>query len=261
MSTYQTKAIVLRENDSLEADRLFYIYTEKKGKVQVMVKGGKKIQSKLSPHLQSFAVANLLVAKGKNYDRLASGQILQNFANVKNDFGKIAVAYSFIDLVDQLTKTYHPDQKIFNLLLEYLKLLDENNFSTLQLKNILSFFILKLLHFLGYSPELYNCLYCKKKIIPDGNFFNPKKGGLVCMDCQESKSITSIKITENAIKVMRMVLKESAGKLMKVKIDKRLSNEIENLVNKFLEFQIDQPLSSRNFVEIALTPYKNKNNS
>jgi len=248
MSTYKTKAIVLRENDYINADRLFYIYTQSQGKVTLMVKGGKKIQSKLTPHLQNFSVTNLLIVKGRTFDRLASSQILQNYQDIKNNFEKIAIAYNFLELVDKLTHVHHPDEKIFDLLVEYLEVLNDNNLDTIQLKNLSNYFTVRFLGLLGYSLQLYNCLYCKKKIESNENYFYPKKGSIACSKCLPIKSDRIIKISDDVIKVLRMVIKEDAQKLIKIKIDQTLFAELQKHIDEFVKFRLETSLKSKEFM-------------
>lgn len=253
MSTYKTQAIILKESDCLEADRLFYIYTQKYGKVQLKVKGGKKIQSKLSPHLQSMAMLDLLIARGRNYDRLAAVQLRQNFLQLKTSFTKIIIASYFLEIIEQLTKLNHPDQALLDLLADYLNLLDKKNFDQIKFRNLINFFTLKLLVLLGYAPQLYFCLSCHKKIIPDGNYFNPARGGLICQNCQKQNEAQAIKISTPAIKIIRFVAKENIGRLIKIQINQALSQELAHLVEEFLAYHLDRELKSKNFINLLLT--------
>ncbi|MBU1164842.1 DNA repair protein RecO [Patescibacteria group bacterium] len=254
MSTYKTQAIILRENDYINADRLFYVYTQNYGKVILMVKGGKKIQSKLTPHLQNFSIVNLLIAKGKTFDRLASSQILHYYQDIKNNFEKIAIAYNFLELVDKSTHVYHPDEKIFNLLVENLEALNDNRLDIIQLKNLSNFFTIRFLNILGYSLQLYNCLYCKKKIESNENYFYPRKGSIACSKCLPTKSDRIIKISDDAIKVLRMVILENPQKLIKIKIDSKLSIELEKLITEFTKFHLDSQIKSKEFIAQTINP-------
>lgn len=54
MATYQTNAIVLKREDIFEADRLYHLYTEDFGKVRAVAGGVRKINAKLTGHLEPF---------------------------------------------------------------------------------------------------------------------------------------------------------------------------------------------------------------
>ena len=56
MATYQTKAIVLKREDIFEADRVYNLYTEEFGKVRAIAGSVRKINAKLSGHLEPFNI-------------------------------------------------------------------------------------------------------------------------------------------------------------------------------------------------------------
>jgi len=127
--TYQTQGIILKKTDHNEADQLFSIYTEKKGKILALGKGTKKIQSKLNSSLQHFAIIDLMIAPGKNYDHIAGVNLIKNFSQIKNDLKKIILASFSLELVEKLTKVGMPDSKIFILLIKYLSAINDNSFT------------------------------------------------------------------------------------------------------------------------------------
>jgi len=66
MATYQTKAVVLKREDIFEADRLYHLYTEDFGKVRAIAGGVRKINAKLTGHLEPFNLVwvELMAKKG-----------------------------------------------------------------------------------------------------------------------------------------------------------------------------------------------------
>jgi len=66
MATYQTKAIVLKRENIFEADRLYHLYTEDFGKVKAIAGGVRKINAKLTGHLEPFNLVwvELMTKKG-----------------------------------------------------------------------------------------------------------------------------------------------------------------------------------------------------
>lgn len=66
MATYQTKAIVLKREDIFEADRLYHLYTEDFGRIRATAAGVRKINAKLTGHLEpfSFIWVELMTKKG-----------------------------------------------------------------------------------------------------------------------------------------------------------------------------------------------------
>ena len=153
MATYQTQGIILKKTDQGEADQLFSIYTLEKGKVLALGRGTKKISSKLNCHLQSFAILQLLIASGKNYDHLAGVVIAKNFTEVKNDLKKIVLASFGLELVEKLTKVDQPDPNIFNLLVKYFEAINNHQFSDPEWQVASHGFAVKFLSLLGLAPK------------------------------------------------------------------------------------------------------------
>jgi recombinational DNA repair protein (RecF pathway) len=66
MATYQTNAIILKREDIFEADRLYHLYTEEFGKIRVVAGSVRKINAKLTGHLEPFNLVwvELVTKKG-----------------------------------------------------------------------------------------------------------------------------------------------------------------------------------------------------
>ena len=152
MATYQTHAIILKKTDQGEADQLFNIYTEEKGKVIAVGKGAKKIKSKLNSHLQLFAIVNLMIASGKNYDHIAGASLFKNFSKIKNDLKKIVLASFGVELVEKFTKVGHSDPEIFILLMKFFEVINERELSKKNWQVIKQAFVIKLLTLSGFGP-------------------------------------------------------------------------------------------------------------
>lgn len=245
MSYYQTKGLTLRRRDFGEDDRLFIIYTKNFGKVEVLAKGGKKIKSKLIAHLEPFLLSEVLVARGVNYDKLAGSNSLYYFKNIWQDILKIGLANYCLELVDALTKPAQPDREIYELLAKTLYLLDQlkNKFVLINLTKIFSW---QLLSHLGYQPELFHCLACRQKIKIGQNYFNAAKGGLICGQCIGEDFM---KISDNAIKVLRLFLAKDITDFIRLKIDDKLREEINGVVDLFVVEHLGEELKSKQFIK------------
>ncbi len=149
----RTDGIILKKTDWGEAGQLFSIYTRDFGKVELIGRGTKKIQSKLNSHLQFFAVIDLSFAKGKKIDQLIAVSIVKNFALLKGDLQKIILGLWVLEIVEKMTKTNHPDEKIFLLLQKYLTYLNTTRAESVEdYPALRTVFIIELMTELGYKP-------------------------------------------------------------------------------------------------------------
>jgi DNA repair protein RecO (recombination protein O) len=152
VSTYQTNGIILKISDRGEADQLFSIYSEKKGKVMALGKGTKKIQSKLNGQLQPFSLIYLMIAPGKNHDHIASAERLKNFGSIKADLKKIILASFAVEAVEKMTKLGQPETEIYNLLERFFSALEKEKFDLHKVKRFKKMFMVKFLTSLGLTP-------------------------------------------------------------------------------------------------------------
>lgn len=235
------KGIILRKQDYRESDRLFVIYTDELGKISAVAKGVRKIKSKMAGHLELFSVINLMVAPGKNNYQIAGADREENFLNIKSDLGKTVLGSFCLEAVDIFTKTDHTDIKIYGLLSEILKTFDNGkNKNFLKTYALSKFFVLKLLSLLGWTPELYICVKCKKKIAPSGNFFDAGRGGLTCGQCGRGE----LPISTSAIKILRFVLKNDFRKIVALKITRVQIRELAKIIDAFFAMHQDRELKS-----------------
>lgn len=239
--TRLVKGIILRKQDYRESDRLFVIYTDELGKISAMAKGARKIKSKMAGHLELFYVINLMVAPGKTNYQIAGAEGKENFKNIKSDLVKNVLASFCLEIVDIFTKNDSPDFKVYELLYEFLKIFDKEKDKNIFKLYILSkFFVLKLLSLLGFAPELYTCVKCKKKITPNGNFFDAVRGGLACGQCRKGE----LPISTAAIKILRFVLQNDFKKIVALKINRTNVRELMKIIDAFVAVHQDGELKS-----------------
>jgi DNA repair protein RecO (recombination protein O) len=179
MANYlQTKAIVLSHRDLAEHDRLYTLYTEAKGKLEVRVRGARKILSKLQPPLSSIAVVRVLVYEGRSRPLLIGIETAERLPLVASTLWRTQVASRFIRLVDISTRPGICDAEMFSLLRDGIHMAE--HVSPPQASALRDAFILQLLIHSGYRPELHVCVVCRNA---QPNAFSAAHGGAVCSKC------------------------------------------------------------------------------
>ncbi len=248
--TFQTKAIILDSKPFREYDAIVSVFCVNKGRLELVARGVKKPSSKLAGHIEPITLSNIMIARGRRYDYLAAAINENSFIDIKNDFDKINTAGQAIGVFKKLVKENEKDEKLFNLLYDFLAALNNYQSSIINYQLFFYFFILKLLSQLGYKPELYNCVICKNKITPNNNKFDLDKGGAACGGCVIIKSPFAcpekggdkgglrdlLTITDNCIKTLRIIIQSDFNKLLKLKIDDKLEKEVEKIINSFYKY-------------------------
>ncbi|MEK7213324.1 MAG: DNA repair protein RecO [Patescibacteria group bacterium] len=141
-------SIVLARRDFKENDQIISLFTEEKGKMEVLARGVKKIVSKNSAFLEPFFLVEAEIIPGKEVFHLGSVQPVNSFKKIRADLGKSLLASYAVKLLDKLIPTLFPERQIFKLLASWLEFLDKTKSPG---SFLLDAFVLKLFYFLGFD--------------------------------------------------------------------------------------------------------------
>ncbi len=223
------KGVVLYSRPYKEKDRMIWFYSKNKGKILLFVRGGMKIDSKLAPMVsEPFALLNLKVVKGRAYFHLIGGEILEVFENIEKDYKRLLRLSGLFEKIERILPRGEENQKIFFLIKKFLNTINKS-----YRINIFSSFLLKLLSFSGFMPELKHCLVCKKDL--DQGYFDLKKGGLVC---KKHKSKKSFKVSKKTLKLLQDFLLKDFDYLLSKKFDKNASLKAKQIIESFYSWQV-----------------------
>lgn len=214
MGTYRDKGIVLRSKAVRESDRHYWVFTEAHGKVMLLAKGSRRSKSTMAPHMASFGIVDLMVAKGKVIDRLAGADLRVAHRRIAESLERTAHVQAFLLAVDALTKRELPEQRVFDLVCEYLDAVDGERWSTESGRSLLfDAAIARLLDMLGFALELNECVGCRKTLVPDGNSLNGLRGGFECASC---RTAASFPVEAETIKALRLFHVAPLGTIAKL---------------------------------------------
>ena len=124
------------------------------GKIRAIAKGVRRPKSKLGGHLELLNHSALMLARGQNLDIITQGQTISSFLPLRSDLWRSSLAMYAAELVEQFTAEHVENYPIYKLLLNTLRRLCDGQSTELALR----YFELKLLAYLGYKPQLHQCL-------------------------------------------------------------------------------------------------------
>ena len=174
MPTYRTEAIVLGRSNLGEADRIVTFLTENQGKLRGVVRGARKIKSRLAGHIEPFSRVNLGLVEGKGaLEVVTSAQLVWYPHHLGQDLTRLETAFLLARLTDRLVEDRHPQPRLFHLMAEMLRVLD--SYGPPELVELT--FKLQLLAQLGYALQLDHCVVCGNSELAA---LVPERGGMVC---------------------------------------------------------------------------------
>ena len=164
---YRTNGFIIKRTDRGEADRFLTIYTKDYGKLKILGKAIRKINSKLRSGAEIFYLSDIEFIQGKTHKTLTDAIIIDNFPGIRKDLGKLKIAYQISELLDDLIAGEEKDERIWQLFCETFE-----KFNTLEIRNsnleiLYYYFFWNLVSFLGYRPELKPGSVGREKVNPD----------------------------------------------------------------------------------------------
>lgn len=182
MARFVTPAMVVRTVDYGEADRIVTLFTYTHGKLQAIARGARKSHKRFGAALALFGVgeATLRERPGAELATLEAFDGARGFPGLLGDMAKVAHGGYACELVRELLPPRQPEPELFDLLVSFLALIDEQPARAETLRVL----ELRVLEAVGLRPEVERCLGCgSESLDEDGQVFDARRGGVVCAGC------------------------------------------------------------------------------
>lgn len=229
---YKTEGFIFKKEDIGETDRIYSVYTKDFGRIEVLGKGIRKISAKLRAGMELFSFSEIEFIKGKKGKRLTDAFLIKRFSRLRKDLKRLKISFKITDLLEKLIKGEEKDERILNLILETFDKLNDYFFSHSLEKTLFYYFFWNLLNFLGYVPQINICILCQRKINPPIFYFSFKEKGFLCLECSK-KEKEKIEVKQEIIKLISLFLKRDLSTLEKVKLEKKILDELKNFSENY----------------------------
>ena len=252
MGIIKTEALVLKQFDLGEADKIITFYTKDYGKVRAVAKGVRKSRSSMSGIVLPFNYNYMTFYQSGSLDRINQVKNIFSFSKLREDLTKMAYASFMAESIEKVGLENDPNQALFSLLLSsfHQLLKTDQEFIYIELS-----FKIRLLAILGLKPELDNCISCNKELIYyKKNIFDIKHGGLLCKDCYkkivEGSVIEKYILFGESVQVIKSLFVTGLQPLPNLKISKQAYEQLDELINKFIQYHLDLKLKSFDFLNM-----------
>ena len=248
MSIHTTDAIILREHDVRETSLLVTFFTRDFGKIKGLLKGVRGPKGPLGYQVQPFTLNRIVFYESKKSDIHIVSQcdLTDFFEDIRKDIVRTGYAYYFVELVDALTEQNQKSAEIFDLLLNSLNLL-KTDASPKRAARILE---IKLLALSGVMPRLDRCVSCGAEMdVKNGSLrFSYKFGGIVCSKCA-SGDTASRRVLAGTVNFIDHIERVPYDKAENIKVSKDVGEELEEIMSKFLTYQLETRIKSLDFLK------------
>jgi DNA repair protein RecO (recombination protein O) len=243
--SFRVEAVVLRHGDYGEADRLLTLYTRQLGKTRVLVKGARKITSRKAGHLEPFTHVKLQLAKGRDLLIVTQADTVDAYPPLHDDLMLTGQAAYVLELLDRFTYEEETENRaIFQLLTETLARLASKRDPWTAIR----YYEMRLLDYLGFRPQLFDCANCGREIIAEDQYFSFSAGGVICPSCgQGLPNLTSISM--ETLKYLRHFQRSSYAEASRARPGLEVQKEAEALMQGYFTYLLERELNTPGFIK------------
>ena len=232
---YKAQAIVLEQEARGEADKRFTLFSKEFGRIEVMGKSIRKIDSKLKGGIALFSLCNIEFIQGRHYKILTFSRTEKEFADIKGSLNKLKIAYQIREIANKLIVEPEKDLQLWDFILATFTHLNQLLITDCELQAFYHFFCWRLLALLGRQPELFFCLKCRGKLKPKDLYFS-MHGGILCQNCgskaRRQKDIVAI--SGDTIKLLREIGQSPFAFVCRINITKHHLKELDSALELYL---------------------------
>jgi DNA repair protein RecO (recombination protein O) len=182
--SYKTRGIILRARNLGEADKIFTLFTDERGKLDAVGKGVRRAGSRLAGRLEFASEAALVMHRGRNLDVIASAEIEREFWTKMVDPGAFATAHVLVELIDAFCELDYAMPEVYALVRGALAALA----ASAEPATLVPRFSARLLVLLGVGPESDACVRCTTPLDGRAAWADLEGGGLSCETCRPHRA-------------------------------------------------------------------------
>jgi len=242
-----TPAFVLKSFDLRETSKIAVFYTRDDGKVKGILKGIRKDPHKFGSRLGCASLNHIVYYKSRSSEIHLVGQcdLIDDFFTPRRDLRETAVVHLALELVDCLMPLEDPNRPVFDLLFEFLNVLDAGAGERLA-----TVFQIKMLALSGFKPHFDACCVCDARI-RTGCTFSHKKGGVLCSRCAPHDPGAEA-VYPGTISTVLYLERHGLRPGMRLGMHARVRRQLGAMLERFMRFHVGRRLKSERVLQQIL---------
>ena len=176
-----TNALVLREVNYKESDKILTLLTEAEGKLTVSARGCRKKDSPISSACQLLAWAEFTLYEFKGLWSVKETASERLFEGARADLDKLALASYFAEVTEALAEEGQAEPGLLAVTLNCLHALDKMD---LPLARVKAAYEWRAMALAGYEPQIGRCGVCFREQ-PEEPCIHLGEGMLHCAACRD----------------------------------------------------------------------------
>ncbi len=241
---FTTEALVIREMDVGESDRLVTLFTRDYGVIRAFASGAKSIRSKKGAATALLTYSSFTVLKKKDTFKIYEAVPIRSFFSLGGDIERLALEQYFCELALVFAPSGAENRELLRLILNSLHFLTaEKRFPPL-IKAITE---LRTAAGAGFMPSLVACEDCGK-YEDDVMYFDALGGRLYCGDCLP-QGIGALPLDRTLLSAMRHIVYSEFSKLYSFSVPEESARRLSDITGRYITAQADHKFATLDFYE------------
>lgn len=247
-----TKALVLREVNYKESDKILTVLTQGQGKRTVKAPGCRRRNSPLAAPAQLLVWSDMTLFDYRDYWSINEASTLEEFRGLRGDLEKLALGSYFAEVTETVAEEGVETPGLLSLILNALYALDKLNKPLVLVK---AAFELKLACLAGYEPLLDACAVCGAPE-PTEPRLNLSAGVLHCAGCRNGLGEEGISMPLDAASLagLRHVAYGAEKRLFSFRIPPAALEQMAGACEGFLLTQLERGFRTLDFYKQITFP-------
>lgn len=247
-----TKALVLREVNYKESDKILTILTEHEGKRTVKARGCRRKNSPLAAAAQLMVWSEMTLFEYQDFWTMQEGSTLNDFRGVRSDLEKLALGSYFAEVAEAVAEEGVETPGLVPLVLNSLYALDKLSHPPQKVK---AAFELKLACLAGYEPLMDDCAVCGRAD-PVEPRLNLSVGVLHCAACRGElgEEGISMPLDGASLAAMRHVAYGDPKRLFSFTLPPQSLERLGDVCESFLLTQLERGFRTLDFYKQLKLP-------
>ena len=180
MPLIQAEAIILGSRKFSESSKIISVFTKDRGRVSLLVKGGRKGTKKFPGGLETLnrVEAQFYHKSGRELHNFRAADLIEAFSYLRKD---LALTYTALSLAETVERTTLPEDANAGLFATLADSFSAMNRTSIHPWTIRWRGLLGICRALGFGMSLNGCQSCSRKGTMKG--FNLARGGFICSAC------------------------------------------------------------------------------
>ncbi len=240
---FTTEALVIKEMNVGESDRLVTLFTREYGVIKAFASGAKNIKSKKGAATYLLTYSSFTIKRKKDSFRIYEATPISMFFGAGSDIEILSLSQYFCELANVFAVEGTPNIELLRLILNSLHFLTKEKRFPPLIKAITE---LRTAVISGYSPNLIACDGCGK-FEDDIMYFEYQGGDLRCGTCEKQGETAMIDRT--LLSAMRHIAYSEFSKLYAFTIPDEKAKILADITGKYITVQTDHRFSALAFYE------------